>query len=200
MCSTNTTHWTLIDRWYHIAAGLLDCHCRSADGPTWCLFACWTNLHSSTVVAGSLEILISQWKRLLQRGGGGERWGGRREGCIKCSTPVLLCCCGWWTAEERREESLSEVTHGGRFIFRAANYLTAVPNVCVHAWACTSVCHYLSESQGDVARCPLHTTEFTKRAVCTERDQSWKDWEQLSRLERKRKRNGRKNTTRQDLI
>lgn len=69
------------------------------------------------------------------------------------------------------EESLSEVTPGWMFIFRAANYLTTALTVCVRA--CMSVCHYLSESQGDVACCPLHTTtEFTERAVCAERDQS----------------------------
>lgn len=123
-------------------------------------------------MAGSLEILISQWERLLLRGWRGRRRAGEeKEGERVVLNAAPLCYCAAVVGgDERRAESLSEVTHGWMFIFRAANYLTAALTVCVRARV--RVCHYLSQSQGDVACCPLHTTEFTKRAVCTERDQS----------------------------
>lgn len=79
------------------------------------------------------------------------------------------------------------------FIFRTLNYLTTALCVCV--------CYCLSGSQGNVARCLLHITEFTKRAVCTERNQSLKDGEYLNRLEGKGgKKQEFKNSTKQNLI
>lgn len=91
----------------------------------------------------------------------------------------VLCCCGWWRAEESQEQSLSEVTQGWMFIFRALDYLTTTDCVyvcvcvCAHAHAGMSlresVCHYLSESQEDVACCPLHTRVHHEGSVCRER-------------------------------
>lgn len=78
------------------------------------------------VVAGRLEILMSQWER--------EGWGWRRkrregEGvALNAAAPVFIVLL--WLVERRAEEargereslqSRSEVTHGWVFIFRAAN-------------------------------------------------------------------------------
>ncbi len=45
----------------------------------------------------------------------------------------LCYCAAVVGGVERRAESLSEVTRGWMFIFRAANYLTAPLTVCVRA-------------------------------------------------------------------
>ena len=105
------------------------------------------------------------------RGGGGDEGGERG---VVLNAALLFYCAAvvggeQSRAERRREENLSEVTHGWMFIFRPGE-LSHNGTGCVCVCVCVCVCHYLSESQGDVARCPQHTTEFTKSAVCTERE------------------------------
>lgn len=127
---------------------------------------------------------ITEGRGRKERGGGG---GGEGEGCIKCSSPVLLCCCGWWRAEKSREQSLSEVTHGWMFIFRAPNYLTTALTVCVCAcpWVCVSLCVTISARVREMWPAVPYIPQSSPRGQCVQRDWSWKDEDWPSRIERR---------------
>lgn len=188
-CAAQTPHTEhqflcCIDRWYHVAAGLLDCQCWSADGPTWCLFACWTNLHSSTGVSGNLEILASQWERLLLR-------GGRNESQERGWNAAPLCYCAAVVggeqrrADERRGVYLKWHMDGCLFLERA-NYLTAAPTVCVRA--CVYLC--VSLSQQESGRCgplfPTYHRVHQEGSVYRERSEL-KGWRAAKQTWKKRK-------------
>lgn len=170
----------------------LGCHHWSADRPILCRVACWTNLHLSGVVAGSLEVFASQWDWLSLKGGWGKTRGETEGGRAALNAEPLL----YWRGEERRGDSMWSDRDECLFLERWI--ISQQHCVCVCVCMRARVCYCLSGSQGDVARCLPHITEFTKRAVCTERDQSWKDGEYLNRLEGKGAKN--KNSTKQNLI
>lgn len=66
----------------------LGCHHWSADRPILCRVACWTNLHLSGVVAGSLEVFASQWLSL--KGGWGKTRGETEGGRAALNAEPLL--------------------------------------------------------------------------------------------------------------
>lgn len=110
----------------------LGCHHWSADRPILCRVACWTNLHLSGVVAGSLEVFASQWDWLSLKGGWGKTRGETEGGRAALNAEPLL----YWRGEERR---FYVKWQGWMFIFRTLNYLTTALCMCVCVYACTSV-------------------------------------------------------------
>jgi len=98
---------------------------------------------------------VSLWERLLLTGGRGTTREEEGERTALNAAPLFSGCCVVRGEERRTEETLSEVTRGWMFIFRAVNYLTTALAVCV----CACMCVYLRRSQG---RCGPLSTPYHK--------------------------------------